>query len=74
MMSPGFLPRSAGTGEGLLSLGELGVAGPAGSGEEETTTSAGTLAGRLAGRLAGGLNSLGGEVVEGGAPHSRSTT
>ena len=78
MTSPGCLIRSAGTGDGWLSFGEFEVAGLEGSGEEETTTSAGSLGVRLAG---GGLNSRGAVVVDGegggggggGAPHCRST-
>ena len=74
MTSPGCLIRSAGTGDGWLSFGEFEVAGLEGSGEEETTTSAGSL-----GVAGGGLNSRGAVVVEGdgggggGAPHCRST-
>ena len=86
MTSPGWRTE-LGTGEGLLSFGEmLLLAGAEGSGEEETKTSAGTR-GLLA--AAGGRNSLLGGVVAGskagvggaaggggggGAPHWRSET
>ena len=84
MTSPGWRPEP-GTGEGLLSFGEmLELAGAEGSGEEETNTSAGTRGllaatggrnSRFGGVVAGSTAGVGGAAGDGGGgggPHWRS--